>query len=165
MPITAFLAPSRPSRTSASPRRFFARLANAAREFTHRPAPSKPAAVAAPEPTDLFTADELPPVEDIEAAAEAYAEAGGQARAADRAKRKSKKLLDRLASGRYGAWRIERVESSRQVADLEKIAQIFRDHDLGPVPMRSVAPSLKVTRAAERELLPTAAELLAEVTA
>lgn len=141
---------------SPAPRRFLGRLAAGLRELTHS-APSQPAPVAAPEPANLFTADELPALADIEAAAAEYDRAAAAARAADRSKRKSKKLLDRLASGRYGSWQVSRVESNRQVADLTEIARIFKAHGLGPVPLRQAAPSLRV----ERVFTDEAAELLA----
>ncbi|MEY2243168.1 hypothetical protein AB8A21_09530 [Streptomyces sp. BF23-18] len=106
-----------------------------------------PAAVDAPDPVGLFTADELPAVEDIEAAASSYDEAADQARAADRAKRKTRKLLDRLPAGTYGAWIVRRVASNRQTIDLDKVRAIFEQHGLGDVPMRDNAPSLRVERA------------------
>lgn len=99
------------------------------------------------EPADLYTADEMPAADDIHAAARAYADAADQARRADRGKRAARKILDRLPAGRYGAWNVERVPSSRTTADLNEIRRIFKAHGLGPVPMRAAAPSLKITRA------------------
>ncbi|WP_455361980.1 hypothetical protein [Streptomyces sp. SYSU K21746] len=111
-------------------------------------------ATEAPEPTGLYEADEMPAVEDIEAAAAGYQRAAEQARAGDRGKRAAKKVLDRLPAGRYGAWLVSRVTSNRQTADLEEIRRIFKAHGLGPVPMKSAAPSLKVERAAVEETEP-----------
>ncbi|MFD5818133.1 hypothetical protein [Streptomyces sp. NPDC127038] len=105
-----------------------------------------PAVVEAPDPTDLFTADELPAVEDIERAALGYDLAADSARSADRAKRKHRKLLDRLPAGTYGAWLVRRVASNRQTVDLDKVRAIFEEHGLGEVPMRDTAPSLRVER-------------------
>lgn len=100
-----------------------------------------------PNPAGLAAADvELPPLADIEAAAARYDRAGEQARAADRSKRAARKILDRLPAGTYGAWRIERVANAREVADLEAIRAIFTANGLGPIPVKSSAPSLKVTR-------------------
>lgn len=101
----------------------------------------------APDPTDLYTADDMPAVEDIERAALGYDLASDSARSADRAKRKHKKILDRLPAGLYGSWLVSRTPSSRQVADLAEITRIFKAHGLGPVPMKTCAASLKVTRA------------------
>lgn len=109
----------------------------------------------APDPADVYTDDELPPVETIETAAREYERAADQARRADRGKRASKKILDRLPAGIYGAWRVFRTPSSRQIPDLAEISRIFKAHNLGPVPMKPCAPSLKVERV----------EVLAEVAA
>lgn len=98
---------------------------------------------------NLFAADELPAVGDIAAAAREYLRASEQARTADRAKRAARKLLDRLPAGRYGMWQVERVDNAREVADLETIRAIFDAHGLGEVPMKRVAPSLKVVVAPE----------------
>jgi hypothetical protein len=100
-----------------------------------------------PDPAGLFAEDELPAVEDIERAAFGYDLAADSARSADRAKRKHRKLLDRIPAGQFGNWLISREPSNRQVADLDQIRAIFKQHDLGEVPMRGCAPSLKVERA------------------
>lgn len=106
--------------------------------------PSSTPAAAVAEPTDMFDADELPPLADIAAAAREYQRATEQTRAAERTKRAARKLLDRLPAGRYGAWQVERVGNAREVADLEAIRAIFDAYNLGKVPMKRVAPSLKV---------------------
>lgn len=98
------------------------------------------------EPAGLLAADELPPAEDITAAASAYAQAAEQARAADRGKRAARKLLDRLPAGLYGGWQVEREPSGRSTVDLEQVRRIFKAHGLGPVPMKSAAPTLKVSQ-------------------
>ncbi|WP_269858164.1 hypothetical protein [Streptomyces sp. RPT161] len=157
----------RPQTGRQTTRRFLSTVSDAVRSLiapaslAERPAPSKPAPVAAAEPTGLFAPDELPPVEEIEAAAAQFARAADSARAADRAKRKSKKILDRLPAGIYGRWTVTREPSNRMTADLDAIRAIFKEHDLGDVPMKPGAPSLRVTRVTDTNPLPTAAELLA----
>lgn len=113
------------------------------------------------EATGLYAADEMPALDVIEAAAADYDRASELARRGDRGKRAAKKILDRLPTGLYGAWLVERVPNAREVADLERIRAIFTAHGLGPVPMKSCAPSLKVTRATQDRADEGAAELLA----
>lgn len=122
--------------------------------------PAAPA-TPAPEPTDLYTADDMPSVEAIEAAAADYNTAAELARRADRGKRAARKILDRLPAGPYGAWQVERVPNAREVADLEAIRAIFKANGLGPVPMKDCAASLKVTRVEAVPAAEHAAELLA----
>ncbi|MFD9651776.1 hypothetical protein [Streptomyces mirabilis] len=121
-----------------------------------------PAVETVPDPVDVLTADELPPVESIEAAAREYERAADQARRADRGKRAAKKVLDKLPSGIYGGWRVFRTPSSRQTPDLAEITRIFKENGLGPVPMKSCAPSLKVELV---EVVPVDVETLAGVAA
>jgi hypothetical protein len=106
-----------------------------------------PTTVEAPDPAGLYTADEMPELVAIERAALGYDLASDNARRADRAKRAARKVLDRLPAGTYGNWLVERVTSNRQTADLDAIRAIFKANNLGPVPMKSNTPSLKVTRA------------------
>jgi hypothetical protein len=112
-----------------------------------------------PEPAGLYTEAELPPVEQIEAAAKEYDKAAEMRRRADRASRAAKKLITRLPSGRYGNWIVERVVSNRQTADLDKIRAIFKANGLGSIPMKDAQPSLKVRRAEVADVAP--AELVA----
>ncbi|KJE23725.1 hypothetical protein FF36_01910 [Frankia torreyi] len=124
-----------------------------------------PAAVPAPvvaEPTlaaapKLFAVDELPPLEVIDAAAVAFDLAGEAARAGDRGKRKARKLLDRLPDGLYGRWMVERVPSAKTTPDLEQIRADYTRAGLGEVPMRDVAPTLRVTIAVAEPMLAVAA--------
>ncbi|CAD12023.1 hypothetical protein PV411_38755 [Streptomyces sp. NRRL_B-16638] len=103
----------------------------------------------APDPTGLLAPEEIEArAEEIEDAAADYAAATDRARSGDRGKRKARKLLDRLPAGRYGVWTVERVPSSRQTPDLEAIRATYKRLGLGDVPMRTCAPSLRVTRAA-----------------
>ncbi|MEQ6028194.1 hypothetical protein SOM70_37210 [Streptomyces salinarius] len=101
----------------------------------------------APDPANVFTPDEMPAPEAIEGAAADFA-AADLTRAGDRGKRKDRKLLDRLPAGSYGAWTVERIPSSRQTPDLDSIRATCKRLGLGDVPMRTCAPSLRVTRAA-----------------
>lgn len=119
--------------------------------------------VTAPDPTGLYTEDDMPAAETIEAAAAAFNEAAALARTADRAKRKARKLIDRLPSGTYGQWDIFRVQSSRQTPDLVAIRATYERLGLGDVPMRDTAPSLKIERAADvlTVIPPSVAELVA----
>jgi hypothetical protein len=108
-------------------------------------APAAAEPTEAPEPAGLYTADELPAVEDIERAALGYDLACDNARRADRSKRAAKKILDRLpADGIYGTWRVFRTPSSRSTPDLAEITRIFKANGLGAVPMKACAASLKV---------------------
>ncbi|MGW1503781.1 hypothetical protein ACWCQW_35515 [Streptomyces mirabilis] len=111
-----------------------------------------PADVEAPDPAGLYEADELPDTDVIEAAAREFERAADQARRADRSKRAAKKVLDRLPSGIYGTWRVFRTPSSRQTPDLAEITRIFKANNLGPVPMKPCAPSLKVVAVDEPAL-------------
>ncbi|MFF0164027.1 hypothetical protein ACFYRY_42050 [Streptomyces sp. NPDC005263] len=110
----------------------------------------------APNPADVFTPEEMPAPEAIEKAAADYAAACEEARAGDRGKRKARKLLDRLPAGRYGRWTVERIPSSRQTPDLDSIRATYKRLGLGDVPMRTCAPSLRVTAAAEVVAFPAA---------
>ncbi|WP_225629377.1 hypothetical protein [Streptomyces werraensis] len=106
------------------------------------------AAELAPDPADVYGPDEMPAPEVIEEAAADYAAACDRARAGDRGKRRARKILDRLPAGRYGGWIVERVPSSRQTPDLDSIRATYKRLGLGPVPMRTCAPSLRITAAA-----------------
>lgn len=149
MSIFALLAPRRPfpSTGVSAPRRAMTLVSQAVRSVI-APASLVEAVTVAADPAGLYGPDELPAVEDIEAAAADFAKAADLARAGDRGKRAARKLLDRLPAGRYGAWLVSRTVSSRQTADLEEIRRIFKANGLGPVPMKSSAPSLKVERLA-----------------
>ncbi|MDX2704062.1 hypothetical protein PV350_14500 [Streptomyces sp. PA03-6a] len=141
--LNALMRP-RVERQSA-PRRFLSSITGVFRSVVTSDAPAD-VAVNAPDPADVYTPAELPAIEDIEAAAVAYSVAADQARAGDRGKRAARKILDRLPAGLYGSWLVSRTPSSRQTADLDAIRAIFKEHGLGPVPMKSSAPSLRVER-------------------
>ncbi|WP_052069736.1 hypothetical protein [Streptacidiphilus albus] len=119
-----------------------------ARIAEHRATTAQQATQApAEDDAELYTPDDMPPLDDIMTAASAYFRAADQARTADRAKRAAKKILNRLPVGRYGTWDVTRETSGRETADLDKIRAIFKAHNLGPVPMKANAPSLKVRKA------------------
>ncbi|MGW6924448.1 hypothetical protein ACWGA9_24705 [Streptomyces sp. NPDC054950] len=118
---------------------------------------AEPAVVEAPDPAGLYEADEIPAVETIESAAREYERAADQARRADRGKRAAKKVLDKLPAGIYGTWRVFRTPSSRQTPDLAAITAIFKANNLGPVPMKPCAPSLKVEQVEADVLVEVAA--------
>jgi hypothetical protein len=130
-----------------APRHLFSLITDAVRSVVAPAAlVQEQADVTAPDPTDVYTADDMPAVEDIESAAAIYAQAADLARVADRAKRKSRKLLDRLPAGLYGSWLVSGTPSSRQTPDLESIRATYKRLGLGEVPMRTCAPSVKVER-------------------
>ncbi|WP_053619731.1 hypothetical protein [Nocardiopsis sp. NRRL B-16309] len=92
----------------------------------------------------------VPDVADIEAAARKFEQARTEANAAARLKRQADRILKRTPSGVHGTVTVERVESSRQTADLDTIRALFAAHGLGDVPMKTCAPSIVVTLADER---------------
>jgi hypothetical protein len=147
VPIIAFFSPRRPSPASSA-RSFVSRMADATRSVVAeiRGAYAQGVAQAITEPAELFTPDELPPLDDILSAAAEYNRASDQARRADRGKRAARKILDRLPVGHYGPWLVERVPSGRQTADLDEIRATYKRLGLGDVPMKPAAPSLKVKR-------------------
>lgn len=153
-------------RTARTVRGLLGTIADAARSIVTPAAlvadqAEAPAVVEAPDPAGTYTADEMPELADIATAAASYDKAADQARQADRAKRKSRKLLDRLPAGTYGGWLIRRIPSNKQTPDLVAIRATYERLGLGDVPMRTVAPSLRV----ERIDTVTATETLAEVAA
>jgi hypothetical protein len=125
--------------------RAVARVTATVAEF-RAPAPVEPVADPADE-SNFYTPEALPAVEDIDAAASLYFRMADQARTADRGKRKAKKILDRLPAGRHGSWDISREPSGRETVDLDAVRKLFKQHGLGPVPMKQSAPSLKVHKA------------------
>lgn len=143
--LNALMRPK--SARSTAPRRLLGAISDAVRSVV---APAglvrEQAPTTAPDPSDAYTADELPPVAVIEAAAAELDRSADQARRADRGKRAAKKILDRLPAGLYGSWLVSRTPSSRQTADLDAIRATYAALGLGPVPMKDSAPSLKVTR-------------------
>lgn len=147
MSIFATLLAPRPSR-----RPLRTRLAGAMERLTAsltQPAPSPTTDTAAALPAETADAVDVPELAEIEAAAAAYAKAAEQARAADRGKRRAKKVLDLVPAGRWGGWLVERVPSGRQTVDLEAVRATYARLGLGEVPMKDAAPSLKVSRAAD----------------
>lgn len=135
-------------------RRVALSVAAPARLFTEQPAPA--AAPVADVPAGLYGPDEMPDTDVIEAAAADYDRAADQARRADRGKRAAKKVLDRLPSGVYSGWLVERVPSGRETVDLNAVRATYKRLGLGDVPMKAAAPSLKVKRIAAAPVLAAA---------
>ncbi|MEX5712755.1 hypothetical protein AB1484_31960 [Parafrankia sp. FMc6] len=106
-----------------------------------------PAVEAGPSGPALLAAADMPPVETITAAAAEYAAAADQARAADRDKRRARKLLDLIPAGTYGRALVERIPSAKTTPDLDAIRAAYARAGLGEVPMKPVAPTLRVTLA------------------
>ncbi|MCW2899510.1 MAG: hypothetical protein JWO67_1775, partial [Streptosporangiaceae bacterium] len=112
MPIIAFLTGRRPSPAAgvSSPRRLFSAVSAAVRSVVAPAALVREQAPAvAPDPTDVYGADDMPAVETIAAAAAELERSADQARRADRGKRAAKKVLDRLPAGLYGGWLVSRT--------------------------------------------------------
>lgn len=135
-------------RDTTAPRRILSLVSDAFHSVATPAAlvPDQAEPATAPDPANVYTPDELPPVAEIEAAAAEFDRSADQARRADRGKRAAKKVLDRLPTGLYGGWLVSRTPSSRQTADLDAIRATYKQLGLGPVPMKSSAPSLKVER-------------------
>lgn len=141
-------ATPRPS-SSGSVRRIATRIINrlsaSVAEF-RSPVPVPAPAAVEPDTTEFFTEADMPAAEDIAEAARLYFRACDDARTADRAKRKAKGILSKLRNGRYGDWELVREPSGRTVADLDEIKRIFKANGLGPIPVKTSSPSLKVRR-------------------
>lgn len=159
--MTYFLMPGkRAGRTSSLPSSFVNRVVNAARELVSElraPVPASTPVAVEPDDTEFYAEADMPAAEDIAEAARLYFRAADEARTADRAKRKAKKILDRLRAGTYSGWEITREPSGRQTVDLEAVRATYKRMGLGPVPMRSSADSLKVRRV-ELDLNPEVVE-------
>lgn len=153
------------NRTRRTARRFFGAITDAVRSVTAPAALVQDKAdTLVPDPADTYSAEEMPAVEDIAAAAREYDRSTDLARRADRGKRAAKKVLGRLPAGTYGDWLVERVASNRETADLDAIRATYKALGLGPVPMKRNAPSLKVRRIeapVAETTVDTAAELVA----
>lgn len=111
---------------------------------TEAPKPSEKVEVAAVGPAKPYSPAEMPSAVVIEAAAVAFDWAADSARKAEQAKRKARKTLDRVPPGRFGRAVISWEKSSRQTPDLERIAALLRTIGVDEIPMRDVAPSLRV---------------------
>jgi hypothetical protein len=78
------------------------------------------------------------------AAAVAFDLAADAARKADQTKRKARKTLDRIPTGRFGRAAISWEKSARQTPDLERIAELLKTIGVTEIPMRDCAPTLRV---------------------
>jgi hypothetical protein len=112
-----------------------------------------------PVPAPLVITTAAPAIADIVTAAHAYEQARLDTNAAARIKRTAEKVLKRTPDGVYGPVTVERFESSRQVADLDAIQALLDLHGLGEMPMKTCAPSLTLTFAAEAAGTPAADQL------
>ncbi|WP_256789203.1 hypothetical protein [Frankia sp. AvcI1] len=83
----------------------------------------------------------------IAAAAALYYRAAAMARQAEAWKKLAKTVLDHVADGVYGGWDVARKPTTKKVRDGKAIDARFAQLK-EPVPMKGVAPSLVVTRAA-----------------
>lgn len=152
------LTPRKSARSGGLLTRIASRVSATVAEF-RRPVPAPATVAVEPDTSEFFTEADMPALADIEAAAQEFWRAADQARAAERTKRRTKKILDRLTNGTYGGWSVERTESSRSTVDLDQVRKIFREHGLGPVPMKASAPSLRISRVESDVLASSAAEL------
>lgn len=161
MNLGILLVPSATPRSSSSSsvRRIATRILNRVSATVAEFRAPQPAAPVDVEPAEPFAPEEMPALVDIEAAAQEFWRAADQARAAERTKRRTKKILDRLTTGTYGGWTVERTESSRSTVDLDAVRKIFREHGLGPVPMKASAPSLRINRVESDVLAPSATDM------
>jgi len=85
-------------------------------------------------PAKPYSADEMPSVALIEAAAVAFDLAADASRRAEQTKRKARKTLDRVPSGRFGRASVSWEQSSRQTPDLEKIAALLKTIGVDEIP-------------------------------
>jgi hypothetical protein len=134
----------RKSARSGGIRALIARLSDSVAEFRSAAPVPAPAAVE-PDTSDFFGPDDMPADADIAEALAEFARAADQARAAERVKRRSKKLIDRLAAGVYGRFEVVREPSGRATVDLEAVRAHYKSLGL-ELPMKSAAPSLRVNR-------------------
>jgi hypothetical protein len=114
------------------------------------------AGVPAPDGQPATAPGGLPGADVIEITLDAFAAASEDGRRAARAVRAARKLIDKLPPGLYGPWLVTRESSGRETPDAEEIARIFAANDLGPVPTKPAAPTLKVTRVPAADVAQTA---------
>jgi len=94
---------------------------------------------------DAAELPEQPTSEAIESALAQFDSGREAANAAARQVRAARKLVDLLADGLYGPWRVEREPSNRKRVDEAAVAAFYAAHG-AEVPMLAYAPTLKVTR-------------------
>lgn len=104
--------------------------------------------------------NDVPAVADIEAAAKDFETARQEANAAARLRRRADRVLKRVPNGTHGTVTVQRVESSRQTADLDAIKAVFAE--LGrDVPMKTCSPSITLTWVADEQAHEDTAPFLA----
>jgi hypothetical protein len=84
-------------------------------------------------------------IDQVETAGLMYLEYAELGRYADRGKNRAKRQLNGYAPGQYGDVQIKFERVNREYPDMDLIAEIFAVHGLGPIPMKSAEPSLRVS--------------------
>ncbi|MFC9342886.1 hypothetical protein ACFT0G_06175 [Streptomyces sp. NPDC057020] len=119
----------------------FKGLRRLGRSFADLLRPSAPAETVIDGPTG----DDIPAVDQIEAAAERHEEAREQYNDASRTKRAARRVLDRVPTGIYGPWAVSWVQPTRRDWDRDAIADFYQRHG-EEIPTKLAAPMLKLTR-------------------
>lgn len=84
-------------------------------------------------------------IDHVETAGLMYLEYADLAKIADRGKNRAKRQLKGYPPGEYGDVQIKFERVNREYPDMDLIAEIFAVHGLGPIPMKSAEPSLRVS--------------------
>lgn len=105
----------------------------------------------------LVLVEDLPTLREITTAAEQLLEARAATNKGSCLKRAADKVLARTPNGTYGRIVIDRKPSTRQTADLDEIARIFEQHGLGPIPMKTCAPTITISQIKAQAAQPIAA--------
>lgn len=83
-------------------------------------------------------------VETVEEAALLLMDSKELARIGDRGQRRAKKVLKGYDPGQYGEVEMWLEAANREYPDMDKIAEIFNEHGLGPIPMKPAQASIHV---------------------
>jgi hypothetical protein len=84
-------------------------------------------------------------IDQVETAGLMYLEYAELARYADRGKSRAKRQLKGYPPGEYGDVQIKFERVNREYPDMDRIAEIFAAHGLGPVPVKAAEPTLRVS--------------------
>lgn len=84
-------------------------------------------------------------IDQVETAGLMYLEYAELGRYADRGKSRAKRQLKGYPAGNYGEVQIKFERVNREYPDMDLIAETYAKHGLGPVPMKSAEPSLRVS--------------------
>lgn len=90
-------------------------------------------------------------IDEVETAGLMYQEYAELGRIADRGKNRAKKRLNGYSPGRYGDIVLVLRRVNREYADMDKIAETYAKHGLGPVPMKPAEATLRVEFATSEE--------------